>query len=74
LAGFKQGQVLDQDPITGETDTVSAVGSGTVTVTTSVPGIQGNCTYDASSGVLTELVLVTAADGGTLDVRLQGNS
>ena len=56
LAGFRAGQVLDEDPVTGERITVDSVGSGpagpAVTITSHMPGIDTSATYDVGTGVL----------------------
>jgi hypothetical protein len=74
LAGFQAGQLLDQDPITGERDTVGTVGNGGVTIVADLPGAHSESTYNASSGVLTEIVLTETAKGSTIDLRLRGTT
>jgi hypothetical protein len=56
LAGMHAGQVLDQDPLTSESMTVTAVGPGpngqAVTIVDAVPGITATTVYDVATGVL----------------------
>ena len=56
LAGFRVGQLLDQDPVTGEQVTVAAVNAGpagpAVTIASHKPGIDAQAVYDQATGVL----------------------
>lgn len=75
LAGLSAGQVLDRDPITGEVNSVASVGPGVagpaVSFGTQLPGVQGQTTYDATSGVLLEYVAFQASNGTTVRLQLQ---
>ncbi len=56
LAGFSTGQVLDTDPVTTMTVSVTGVGQGpagpAVTITSQIPGTSRQATYDVATGVL----------------------
>jgi hypothetical protein len=75
LATMNAGQVLDEDPLTGERTTVSAVGqdqAGTpvVSIDVQLPGNFARFTYERSTGMLVELVIQQANAGTTTTVRL----
>ena len=75
LAAMSAGQVLDQDPLTGEQVTVSSVsqgagGSPIVIIDTQLPGNFLRATYEQSSGMLVQFTLQQASSGTTTSVRL----
>jgi hypothetical protein len=75
LATFSAGQVLDEDPLTGERTTVSALGQaqdGTplVSIDVQLPGNFARFTYEQASGMLVEFVLQQSNAGTTTSVRL----
>jgi hypothetical protein len=75
LAGMSAGQVLDQDGLTGERTTVSAVGqdqAGTAVVSIDVqlPGNFARFTYEQSTGMLVEFTIQAANAGTTTTARL----
>jgi hypothetical protein len=75
LANMTAGQVLDEDPLTGEKLTVLFVGqdaNGTpvVTIDTAFPGNAFRATFEQSTGMLLEFVLQQANAGTTTTVTL----
>ncbi len=74
LTGFRDGQVLDTDPVTTMTVTVTGQGSTSVgpdvTITSQVPGTNGSSTYDVASGVLLGQVISVASSGIEVDLAL----
>jgi hypothetical protein len=52
LSRLQVGQVLDQDPVTNVTTSVTQMGGGTVTLTASSGGLLTTHTYDLQTGVL----------------------
>ncbi len=74
LAGLQPGQVLDQDPLTGGSTTVSAVGPGpngqAVTIVDQVPGITTTSVYDATTGVLLAAQVKVDVSGTTYTLEL----
>lgn len=75
LATMTAGQILDEDPLTGERLTVSFVGqsaNGTpvVTIDTVFPGNAARATYEQSTGMLLEFVLQQANAGTTTTATL----
>ena len=56
LANAREGQVIDEDPITGQRLTVTRVGAGpagtAVTIASEVAGLPSTGTYDRATGVL----------------------
>jgi hypothetical protein len=75
LTGLTAGQQLDQDPVTGAVQTVSAIGTGvagrTVSITTQLPGVTTVADYDAGSGVLAAYEADLASSGATIRLALQ---
>jgi hypothetical protein len=67
--------VLDRDLTTGEVISVVSTGSGpngpAVTFGTKLPGVQGEVTYDATTGVLLQYVAFQASSGTTTRLQLQ---
>jgi len=74
LAGFHAGQVLDEDPVTGQRISVDSVGSGpagpTTTISSKMPGIETNATYDEATGVLLVFQANMPASGTAYSVQL----
>lgn len=75
LAAMTEGQILDQDPATGQTQRVSAVGQGpfgqTVTIASSMPGLEAAASYDVATGVLVEQSTTSSASGLSSHFALQ---
>jgi hypothetical protein len=75
LAGFSTGQVLDTDPVTTMTVSVTGVGQGpagpAVTITSQIPGTTGQATYDVGTGVLVGQAIGVASSGVTVQLGLQ---
>lgn len=75
LAGLVTGQVLDTDPITTMTVSVTSVGAGpagpAVTITSRIPGTTGAATYDIATGVLVGQVIDVAGSGASVQLGLQ---
>lgn len=76
LYAMKSGQVLDQDPLTGERVVVKSVasqpGGVVVTIGTELPGIALSASYDQTSGVLVSYTGRFASTGATYQLDLQG--
>lgn len=76
LMAMKTGQLLDQDPLTGERVAVEAIdtqsGSPVVTISSQLPGVATNARYDQSSGVLVAYEAHGASNGTTIRLELQG--
>jgi hypothetical protein len=74
LAAMQPGQVLDQDPTTGEQVVVSGVqpgGGGTiVTIDTQLPGVVQRASYDGR-GLLVVYEAQLASSGTTIHLELQ---
>ncbi len=74
LATFAAGQVLDTDPYTGQTVTVSETGQGpvgpAVGIVGRIPGIDTEVYYDISTGVMIAQGLANASSGNTTRVQL----
>lgn len=72
LATARPGQVLDEDPITGERVSVSAVdpGAGTVTIDTALAGLPSQGTYDLASGALIAITRTEESTGITAELGL----
>jgi hypothetical protein len=73
LAAMQQGQVLDQDPVTGEQAVVSAAQGNVIAIDNQIPGIGQRRQYDVRSGALVVYDLQTPASGIALHLELQGN-
>ncbi len=75
LAAMTQGQVLDTDPVTGQTVTVSQLAQGAagpaVLIETRLPGVQAQSAWDVSTGVMLGQVVSTQATGIATQVELQ---
>lgn len=75
LAGFTPGQVLDTDPVTTMTTTVTEVGQSqlgpAVTITSQIPGTSGQSTYDVATGVLLGQAISVASSGADVVLSLQ---
>ncbi|MCY7419398.1 MAG: hypothetical protein LH650_13080, partial [Chloroflexi bacterium] len=75
LAGFTTGQVLDTDPVTTMTASVTEVGQSqaglAVTITTQIPGTSGQSTYDVATGVLLGQAISVASSGTDVVLGLQ---
>lgn len=75
LQGLTAGQVLDNDPITGERDVVLSVDQGpngpAVTVDYRLAGIESQSSYDVATGVLLQLTEFTQSSGTTVRLSLQ---
>lgn len=74
LAYAAEGQVIDEDPITGERVTVERVGSGpvgeAVTMFSEMPGLSGRAMYDLETGVLLGIARTEASSGITTEFGL----
>jgi hypothetical protein len=73
LATFTDGQVLDEDPVTGATVTVesaSPAGGGLVTLTTEMNGGTVRLGYDSASGVLVTFETTQTTTGTTIQLQL----
>ncbi len=75
LATMTAGQVLDQDPVTGEVVTVAAVapsanGSTVVEIDSQLPGNLVRSTYDLASGLLVAYETQSASNGQTISLQL----
>jgi hypothetical protein len=75
LQGLTAGQVLDNDPITGERDIVlsldQASNGPTVTLDYRLAGIESQQTYDLATGVLLQVTVFTQSNGTTVRLALQ---
>lgn len=74
LAYATEGQLIDEDPITGERVTIEAVGAGpngeAVTIVSAMPGITSRATFDVETGVLLATSRSEDASGITIDLAL----
>ncbi len=74
LALAAEGQLVDEDPTTGERVTIERVGPGpagkAVTVLAEMPGLSGRAMYDAETGVLLAIVRSEVASGITTELTL----
>ena len=77
LASMRGGEVLDQDPVTGQQTAVAAVGGGqggnVVSIDTVLPGTVARASYDLGSGTLIAYETHAASSGTTIRLQLQGN-
>jgi len=69
------GQVLDEDPITGERDSVSFIGQGgsgnpVVVIVQQLPGIFIRATYEQSNGMLVAFDTQLSSSGTTISLQL----
>lgn len=75
LAAMTQGQVLDSDPVTGQTVTVSRVVQGStgpvVVIGMALDGVQGESAWDVATGVMLAQSQSTQANGISTQVELQ---
>ena len=75
LATLSAGQVLDTDPITNLTVTVTSVDRGqlgpVVTITSQVPGTTLVSNYDVTTGVLLGQAINVASSGTSVQLGLQ---
>ena len=75
LAAMRPGQVLDTDPVTTMTVSVTGVGQGpagpSVTITSSIPGTTGQASYDVATGVLVDQAIDVASSGTSIQLGLQ---
>ena len=72
LAKLPVGQVVDQDPVTGEQLVIESVGPGAVTLDSRLPGITTRAGYDTGTGALTSYAAQVPATGTTIDLQLEG--
>ncbi len=74
LAGMTQGQLLDEDPVTGLRLVVGGRGMGpggpTIDIDTQLPGTSGHLTYDLGTGVLMRYQVSTPSAGTAIDLTL----
>lgn len=74
LAYATEGQLVDEDPITGERVTIERVGPGpagdAVMLLSEMPGISSRATYDIETGVLLATARSEAASGITIELVL----
>lgn len=68
LARLEDGQVLDDDPVTGALLTVEAVEPDGVTLRTEMNGVTVTATYDPGSGAMTTMTL---EQGGYATTRIE---
>jgi hypothetical protein len=75
LAEMRVGQVLDTDPVTTMTVSVTNVRQGpagpSVTITSTIPGTTGQATYDVATGVLVGQAIDVASSGTSVQLGLQ---
>lgn len=75
LAAMTQGQVLDSDPVTGQTVTVARMAQGpngpAVVISAILPGVQSESLWDVATGVLLAQSHSTQASGIATQVELQ---
>jgi hypothetical protein len=71
LEGLSPQQVLDQDPLTGETVQVIAADGGTVTIVSRISGLETATTYNKGTGVLSRYRTTSARTGTSIDLALQ---
>lgn len=72
VAAVQPGQLLDEDPITGQRLTVDAAddAAGTVTIAATLPGIASTSTYDRATGLLIGAWRSVAASGTSTAIEL----
>ncbi len=75
LNAMRPGQLLDQDPLTGERVVVESIasqsGGQVVTISSQLPGVTTSARYDQISGVLVDYVAHVASSGMTVQLHLQ---
>lgn len=75
LKGMKKGQVLDEDPITGEVVKVKSIdnrsGGKVVTITSELKGLKFEVAYDQATGVLINYKAEIASNGTTIELKLK---
>jgi hypothetical protein len=75
LAKLKKGQVIDEDPRTGERLVIESVGTRAgakaVAVSSELPGNRSLLTYDLATGVLVDFQTTSSGTGITILLRLQ---
>lgn len=75
LAAMTEGQVLDSDPLTGQTIRVSRVVQGptgsAVVLSVSLPGVEADTAWDVTTGVMLARSSSTRANGIATHVELQ---
>jgi hypothetical protein len=75
LAAMTAGQVLDTDPVTGQTVTATAAGTGTggptVTIVSALRGVTFESVYDVTTGVMLSNTISTESSGITTRASLQ---
>lgn len=75
LAAMTEGQVLDTDPVTGQTLTVARVVQGAtgpvVVIGSRMAGVEGETAWDVGTGVMLAQAVSTQATGITTHVELQ---
>lgn len=75
LSFAQEGQVIDEDPITGEVVTVEWIGPGpagdAVTIASQLPGISSQATYDVGTGVLLGVERTEESSGITTQLSLE---
>jgi hypothetical protein len=71
LGSVSPQQVLDQDPVTGETVQVASIDSGVVTLVSRLPGVETTTQYNQATGVLVGYKLSAPRTGTTIEVGLQ---
>jgi hypothetical protein len=75
LKAMKKGQVLDEDPVTGEVIKVKSVdnrsGGKAVTITSELKGLKFELVYDQATGVLMNYKAEIASNGTTIELKLR---
>jgi hypothetical protein len=71
LGSMRPGQVLDQDPLTGEQVVVAGVQNNVVAIDNRIPGIGQRRQFNVRDGELVALDLQTPASGIALHLELQ---
>ena len=72
LAHASSGQLVDQDPVTGEQLVVASAGGGRLTLDSRMPGVTTRAGYDLATGALTSYAAQVPATGTTITLQLQG--
>ena len=76
LTRMTPGQVLDQDPLTGQQVVVAEAGGGAggniVVIDRAIPGVLGRAAYDRSSGIMVTYDLQLPPSGTRIQLQLQG--
>lgn len=70
LAAVTSGQVLDEDPVTGQRLVVTDVGDGTVTIDSDLAGLSARSTYDTRTGTLVAVTRTEVGAGLTTALEL----